>query len=673
MKNTILLCLFALGFSFLTKANTPLSEFQSKLKSANVNGYDTTCLFKAMAKARRGEPVTLVYIGGSITNGTAASNDTTKYVSLITKWWKNTFKSSKITQINAGIGATGSDIGVFRIQNDVLKYNPDFIVIEFSVNDSEGLWAESTMEGLVRQILSYPSHPAVLMLMLKQSNGTTAQVSHKKIGNYYNVPMVSFADLIDAQVAKDGVTLASIFSDGLHPLDQGMKYVAQFVTDELQKVYSALPADTYIPDTFAKIPTPLIGQVYDKTYNYNSNTLAPISNTGWVKNGTGWTAGNPGDEIVFELDGNSISIMYYQKKDASRGQAEFWIDNNSHKTFSSYFAEDWGTKNAFGLIDGALKDGKHTLHIKISDQSPSGSTGHNFYLSNVLKAGNIKGAAPLAITGDAQKAVKNVATILNGNSSFDPDGDSITGYKWTIVSKPVNSNATLTDNEKDTLLFTPDVAGTFNIGLQVVANNDTSAVKTKTIIVRETNNLPVANAGADITIALNKLLYLDASKSYDNDKDSITYLWRIINQPVGSNATLRFPTKQKSALKVDTKGTYLLGLIVNDSIANSLEDTIVITADDNTKVVGIDNSQFSVDIFPNPTKGCFNISISSESTSKTSVTIYSPDGKQVFSELLDKNLKIINLDSLSGNKAGIYILHAQQGDILLSKKLILSR
>lgn len=39
-------------------------------------------------------------------------------------------------EINAAVGATGSDFGVFRIKREVLGHKPDLIFVEFALNDA---------------------------------------------------------------------------------------------------------------------------------------------------------------------------------------------------------------------------------------------------------------------------------------------------------------------------------------------------------------------------------------------------------------------------------------------------------------------------------------------------------------------------------------------------------
>jgi hypothetical protein len=288
--------------------------------------------------------------------------------------------------INAGIGGTGSNIGTFRVKEDLLSHHPDFVVVEFAVNDSLNNTSTQMMEGLVRQILLDPKQPALMMLCLREAKGRTAQKYHIPVAQHYKIPLISFADLIDAQVAKDGISINSIFSDGLHPLDQGMKYIAQFINEELNRIYLKLPSDKAIPAINHKLPSPLTTDLFANTTKYNSATLIAKSNTGWNVLPDGWTSKTPEAEITFEIEGSAIAILYSRYNTADRGKAEVWLDNGKHIVLDAHWTDTWGPATIFQMIGENLGAGKHTLHLKIAGQIEDATSNHFFQLLNVLKA-----------------------------------------------------------------------------------------------------------------------------------------------------------------------------------------------------------------------------------------------------------------------------------------------
>src|SRR5580698_2591892 len=101
--------------------------------------------FFARAEHPDGE-IKVAYLGGSIT---AQAGYRVKSLA----HFRTMFPPAKFSEINAAIGGTGSDLGVFRVQQDVLDQHPDLLFVEFAVNDG-GAAPEQIfrcMEGIVRQ------------------------------------------------------------------------------------------------------------------------------------------------------------------------------------------------------------------------------------------------------------------------------------------------------------------------------------------------------------------------------------------------------------------------------------------------------------------------------------------------------------------------------------------
>src|SRR5258708_6271371 len=80
------------------------------------------------SKLAAGKEVHIAYFGGSITAQEGWRPKTLAY-------FQKQYPGAKISQINAAIGGTGSDLGVFRLKQDVLDHQPDLVFVEFAVND----------------------------------------------------------------------------------------------------------------------------------------------------------------------------------------------------------------------------------------------------------------------------------------------------------------------------------------------------------------------------------------------------------------------------------------------------------------------------------------------------------------------------------------------------------
>ena len=98
----------------------------------------------------RGE-LRLGFIGGSIT---APYRNT--WPEGVISWFTEKFPHVRLHVENVAIGATGTMLGVFRAQRDLIARGCDLVFVEYAVND-RGIARESrrrTQEGLVRKLLA---------------------------------------------------------------------------------------------------------------------------------------------------------------------------------------------------------------------------------------------------------------------------------------------------------------------------------------------------------------------------------------------------------------------------------------------------------------------------------------------------------------------------------------
>ncbi|MDA3890450.1 MAG: GDSL-type esterase/lipase family protein [Salinivirgaceae bacterium] len=627
--------------------------------SAQTQESDYARIYKAMNKGRNGEDIKIGVLGGSITEGYAASLDAKRWSNLMADWWKTKFPDSKVELINAGWGGTGSDIGTHRAYDDLLVQQPDFMVVEFSVNDAEGALATKMMEGLVQQVLLAENYPGVMILMLKQDNGTTAQASHKPVGEHYAVPMVSFADLIDAKVAEDGVELSSIFVDGLHPNDAGMAYVAGFITDQLDSIYTTLPEEVNLPEIITELPAPIVTDIYSNTFQFFPSNIVPLSNQGWNAATSGWNTNVEGSQIDFKLMGNAVSVIFTQNINNDRGRAEVWVDEGEKTIIDAFMNEDWGTKYAFALVQEALSDEEHILHIRsISETSTSGNYVH---IERIMVAGNVGSAAPIAKTSSYQKGVVGLVVNLDGTESFDPDGNDIGGYEWIIKEKPAGSSITISKANESTASFVPDVAGDYIIELTVSAGINSSVPALKKVSIRATNSKPIAVPGNDTISALGKYFRFDGTKSFDDDGDEITYKWVLESAPEGSETSIAGDDSDKPQCKFDINGDYVVSLVVFDSIDFSDKSFITVEGRDGyTSINQINKNLEWANVFPNPVSSNLNIQYFLQQPEIITLKLFTIQGQKITEVVYDKNTMGINKQMLNLNSLntlpGVYLV-----------------
>ena len=190
---------------------------EDMIRRAVVNPGNTARLADAMKRAQAGEKITIGTIGGSITQGTAASTTDERYANRALQWWAKAFPKAQLDFVNAGIGATDSYIGVHRVDADLLSKKPDVVIVEFSVNDTDAALNLQTYDSLVRKILQAENHPAVILLFTTQEDGTSLQDTHMQIGSAYNLPMISYKNAVLPEIEAGKFTWKDISPDNIHP------------------------------------------------------------------------------------------------------------------------------------------------------------------------------------------------------------------------------------------------------------------------------------------------------------------------------------------------------------------------------------------------------------------------------------------------------------------------
>jgi hypothetical protein len=184
-------------------------------------------------------------------------------------------------------------------------------------------------------------------------------------------------------------------------------------------------------------------------------------------------------------------------------------------------------------------------------------------------------SAPMADAGpDQSVSLIGTTVTLDGNQSFDPDGDAIT-YSWSIKTKPSGSSAALSDPASPNPTFVVDVHGDYVI--ELVVRDPWASSLPDTMIVSFGNLKPVADAGDSFTLVLGNPTLLDGSGSWDPNGDPLTYKWSFVYKPANSTAELSAPLTVNPTFLPDLAGTYVVSLIVNDGQVDSDPSTLSIT------------------------------------------------------------------------------------------------
>lgn len=189
---------------------------------------------------------------------------------------------------------------------------------------------------------------------------------------------------------------------------------------------------------------------------------------------------------------------------------------------------------------------------------------------------NTANVPPVANAGPDQQLSLTETATLDGSKSADAEGKPLT-YRWSLLSKPQGSAATLNNVASVNPTFKLDKAGSYTA--QLIVNDGDEDSKPDTVIITTLNTRPVAEAGLEQVVYQGSEVSLDGTSSYDPDGDNISYRWALTTKPEGSQATILNPMTATPKFTVDKTGLFVAQLIVNDGKVDSYPDTVTLRAE----------------------------------------------------------------------------------------------
>lgn len=340
------------------------------------------------SKLVSGEKLTVAYFGGSITEGAGSTDKKTKgWRSHTTNWLRATYPESEIVEVNATIGGTGSDLGVFRMDEDVLRYSPDLLFIEFATNDTAFCGCEEYEEAIVRRVLkNSPKTDIVLVLTCtraifeKQLRGeySDSYVSYHVLADRYGLPLVDIGEEINTRVRAGEGDYMTYTKDSVHPNDLGHTLLAaaaiRFLAREL-----TLP----LPVRHEKYEGARLinaSEIKDTDFEYVDEDFVGESG----KRGHGYLFASRAEQhIKVRFVGTTVGAIYLTAHDS--GDVKWRIDGGEYKTKRLWdeYALRFDRVN-YVVFDNTLAEGEHTLEIVSTGQTDARADGANVKISAIM-------------------------------------------------------------------------------------------------------------------------------------------------------------------------------------------------------------------------------------------------------------------------------------------------
>lgn len=199
-------------------------------------------------RARAGEPLSVVFFGGSLTWGANSSDpQRTSYRALMGQYLQKKYPKSSFTLHDAAIGGTGSNLGMFRLERDVLARQPDLVFLDFTVNDDIDVVDPGSLasyETLLREMIG-KEIPVVQVLFACRSHfvpgsrfpdGPPLREMHLKLAASYHTAVGDLYSYMRAVLARGEIKPEDIWPfDATHPDDVGYRVFFEAVRDGLEQ------------------------------------------------------------------------------------------------------------------------------------------------------------------------------------------------------------------------------------------------------------------------------------------------------------------------------------------------------------------------------------------------------------------------------------------------------
>lgn len=205
------------------------------------------------------------------------------------------------------------------------------------------------------------------------------------------------------------------------------------------------------------------------------------------------------------------------------------------------------------------------------------------------------GATPVVDQMSATPQNPNTGQTVQLNaqaSDADNTGDCGLGqslrYDWTIVEIPAGSDVELNQVQAANPSFEPDVPGDYTFRVDVTdSTGRTSDASTLTVTAAECGSAApdpgtLSAAPSNPAVGASTVLSADVSDADNSGScgldQALSYRWRLVALPRGSEASLNNPTAAEPTFTPDAPGEYAFELVVTDSTGRSSRATLQVDA-----------------------------------------------------------------------------------------------
>ena len=354
-------------------------------------------LWKTNKKITEDKELKVLFFGGSLTQGHGASDrEKFSWRAKACDWFTRNFPDVNFKFINRAVGESGTFLGTYRLQLDVISPEPDLIFLEYAINDKyfQSTYEEtaSRCETIIREIRSALPNTEIIVLITsdvgcfglnKAGKLHTQGQAHEDIAAAYNISTLHIGRLIAKESGFSTDVFRSDYAiDIVHPNDAGYEIYYKCVEEYLEN--SLKNTD------FSKVEEkdePMIPQVCDALFDGNRTHIQPTVQLLELSEALGGT----GIEYVDRpYTGNSYSNGIYKMQGTQDvfafsfigTEAAMWCTLKNAEYLISVdggeYVTQTTTEHSPAVLVRDIESAEHVIRIKLTSDASSMSIGSIF-------------------------------------------------------------------------------------------------------------------------------------------------------------------------------------------------------------------------------------------------------------------------------------------------------
>lgn len=383
---------YSLGDSVETEASgtgstdsmEEIDWYQQMLEASVLSTGSNKRLEKVLEQMRKGESVSVAFIGGSVTEGALAETYEESYADSFMAKLHEAYPEAELTYVNAGLSGTGSSLGVMRYERDVVEAagcQPDIVFLEFAINDYQEPTEGRAYESMIRTILEADNAPAVILLFSVSRSEWNMQDIYIPMGKHYGLPMASIREAVKKPLGDGTLTKEEFFADEYHPTSYGHKVMADCLEELMREVQgaeggevAALPEESVKSPDFVDMHLLTSQSVGKAVVSEGGFTGTDPQVHGFGRRGgesafpDNWmhTAESGGEAFHVELKCRNIILNYKTSSAKDFGKACVYVDGEQVAELDGYSEGAWNNSIQVLVLD-EKESGQHVLELRMAE------------------------------------------------------------------------------------------------------------------------------------------------------------------------------------------------------------------------------------------------------------------------------------------------------------------